>query len=94
MGDRARDGEDVSTRQGLSTATRSWDRGMNRLALRVCRRNQPRRHPDFRLLASRMDKIHSSCFQPFSLEGFVRTAPRKVLQPSQGWDISIVLHMS
>ena len=42
------------------TATRSWDRDMGELILRVPRRNQPCGHPDFRIYK----RIHSYCFKP------------------------------
>ena len=50
--DRGRDWSDAATRPGTPRTARSQERGRDGFSLRASKRNQPRQHLDFRLLAS------------------------------------------
>lgn len=74
--DRSRDQSDASTSQGLRTASRSWERGVKRILLRVSGRGQPCFHLDFRLLASRTETENISVVCSHPARGHSLHSPR------------------
>lgn len=67
-------------------ASSSWGEKREPDAPSVCRRNQPRWHPDFKHLASRTETESTSVVLTHpSLPSLVTAAPRRQTPPSQEW---------